>query len=132
MDFNGVVNKPEELELRLGSERQGSWSSSFSVATVEDSRCCPQQMTMFYNGRVCVSDVTDCQARAIIDGAKKAVDIVEEDFSFPVAAEGRLLIPGLSMKRSLRSFLQKRKERVADDSRPYARRPTLQLFSTSA
>ncbi|KAL7129671.1 hypothetical protein ABFS83_13G083300 [Erythranthe nasuta] len=62
-----------------------------------------QQLTVFYNGRVAACDVTEFQARAIILLASGEM----ED-------EKRSAIPtsGLSMKRSLQRFLEKRKTRL--------------------
>ncbi|EYU33376.1 hypothetical protein ABFS82_13G082600 [Erythranthe guttata] len=68
------------------------------------------QLTVFYNGRIAASDVTEFQqARAIILLASGEM----ED-------EKRSAIPtsGLSMKRSLQRFLEKRKTRLQCTS-PY-------------
>nr|ASU87518.1 jasmonate ZIM-domain protein [Dendrobium catenatum] len=107
-----------------------------------------QQMTIFYDGRVCVSDVTELQAKAILEMAKKELRLDEKQGSgnrqeeintaaSPAAVtEGpapatQLMSPGQSMKRSLQRFLQKRKTRIAESSSPYGcRQPLLQLFSS--
>ncbi|KAI0501336.1 hypothetical protein KFK09_016280 [Dendrobium nobile] len=100
-----------------------------------------QQMTIFYDGRVCVSDVTELQAKAILEMAKKELRMEEKQgdgnrqvdintAALPASAT-QLMSPGQSMKRSLQRFLQKRKTRIADNSSPYGfRRPLLQLFSS--
>ncbi|XP_044460866.1 protein TIFY 5A-like [Mangifera indica] len=81
----------------------------------------PQQLTIFYNGRVCVCDVTEFQARNILLLASREM---EERVKTPTGSEpaspslpSQLYSPpstsGLSMKRSLQRFLQKRKHRAA-------------------
>nr|CAN84091.1 hypothetical protein VITISV_007759 [Vitis vinifera] len=105
-----------------------------------------QQLTIFYDGRVCVCEVTELQglfmnpadqvflwavvpfgymyeARAIILTASREVET-----KTPTASDVTMVSPslqsqlysptGLSMKRSLRSFLQKRKNRIEATS-PY-------------
>ncbi|KAL0534892.1 hypothetical protein IC582_029191 [Cucumis melo] len=92
-----------------------------------------QQMTIFYNGRVCVADFTEDQAKAIIMLASRHV---EERSTIPqqklkprstspeqchreaVSGSGSGSGSGLSMKRSLQRFLQKRKNRIQSAS-PY-------------
>ncbi|XP_023001485.1 protein TIFY 5A-like [Cucurbita maxima] len=92
----------------------------------ESSKNSQQQMTIFYNGRVCVADFTEDQARAIIMLATRHVE--ERSINRCRKLE-RSMSPeqcngeggsgsGLSMKRSLQRFLQKRKNRVQSAS-PY-------------
>ncbi|KAK8957974.1 Protein TIFY 5A [Platanthera zijinensis] len=121
---SSVVVEPHELELRLSSTPSSS----------SDHR--RQKMTIFYDGRmISSSDLTGVQARAIIEMAKKEGNKVD-DFSFPATTEApapaaQPIIPGLSMKRSLQRFLQKRKARIVDHSCPYGdrRQPLMQLFT---
>ncbi|XP_011657199.1 protein TIFY 5A [Cucumis sativus] len=94
-----------------------------------------QQMTIFYNGRVCVADFTEDQAKAIIMLASRQVEdrstnpehklerpstspdqCHREPVSLSVSGSGSG--SGLSMKRSLQRFLQKRKNRIQSAS-PY-------------
>ncbi|XP_034700626.1 protein TIFY 5A-like [Vitis riparia] len=84
-----------------------------------------QQLTIFYDGRICVCDVTELQARAILLLASREM---EEKTRTPTASDAispslhsQLYSPtGLSMKRSLQRFLQKRKNRMEATS-PYHR-----------
>ncbi|ONK65155.1 uncharacterized protein A4U43_C07F34260 [Asparagus officinalis] len=146
------VHDPE-LELRLGSSHHSSSAdsnSSMSSTVTDWLRNDPQyhhhqhqqqqhflqrqQITFFYNGNICVGDVTEIQARAIICMAKKetAEGTTEKNKEIPSSSQFRpavsptpatdlgppLMSPGLSMKRSLQRFLQKRKTRM-DAASPY-------------
>ncbi|RDX81886.1 Protein TIFY 5A [Mucuna pruriens] len=89
----------------------------------------PQQhhpLTIFYDGKICVSDVTELQARSILMLANKEM---EKRVMTPTGSEPSSPIlqsphnmyspsTGLSMKRSLQRFLQKRKNRV-HETYPY-------------
>ncbi|KAK6932194.1 CO/COL/TOC1, conserved site [Dillenia turbinata] len=85
-----------------------------------------QQLTIFYNGKICVCDVTELQARAIISLASQEMEErartprrgpssepLSPTFQSPMCQS-----PALSMKRSLQRFLQKRRHRVQAAS-PY-------------
>ncbi|CAL0334674.1 unnamed protein product [Lupinus luteus] len=84
-------------------------------------------LTIFYDGKICVSDVTEFQAKSIILLAYKKM---EERLKTPngsepstptvVESHSPLYTPAtpLSMKRSLQRFLQKRKIRKQEAS-PY-------------
>ncbi|WOL15705.1 hypothetical protein Cni_G24486 [Canna indica] len=82
-----------------------------------------QQITIFYNGRICICDVTEIQARAIIRLASREMSACvsktdEQGKAAAAAARPQLLNRSLSMKRSLQRFLQKRKTRSLESS-PY-------------
>ncbi|XP_073005285.1 protein TIFY 5A-like [Typha latifolia] len=137
-----------ELSLRLslgggGGEDCSSSASSFAKSikvegcngNVQGSRLAlEKQITIFYNGQICVCDVTEIQARAIISMAKREMEDKENEnnkhsfqqLQFPYKLQHRGLNPELlnqqlSMKRSLQRFLQKRKTRIAAVS-PYNHR----------
>ncbi|KAG0480217.1 hypothetical protein HPP92_010821 [Vanilla planifolia] len=99
------------------------------------------KITILYGGRVCICDVTEIQARAIIYMAMKEMEerMKRSGRSSSVggslpSAVPQLLNPMLSMKRSLQRFLQKRKNRVSG-SEPYnklQRQQNLQIDSSSS
>ncbi|RZR90817.1 hypothetical protein BHM03_00018794 [Ensete ventricosum] len=120
-----------------------SFLSGCVAFRVEQQRRKTQQkkMTMFYQGRVCVCDATEiqvcCFSRfvfysviAIISMAKREMEDTvtkkqqrqsteeEEEEPSSRAVAPQVLDPGLSMKRSLQLFLQKRKARLSDAT-PY-------------
>ncbi|XP_074569217.1 protein TIFY 10a-like [Curcuma longa] len=103
-----------------------------------------RQMTIFYNGQVCVCDATEMQARAIIAMAEKEMEamigkqkqmnkhdqqrqeaMVESTTALPLPpspspeTSPQVLNPGLSMRRSLQRFLEKRKDRISEAT-PYS------------
>ncbi|XP_022955169.1 protein TIFY 5A-like [Cucurbita moschata] len=82
----------------------------------ESSKNSQQQMTIFYNGRVCVADFTEHQARAIIMLATRRSTSRQHRSELCKREDGS--DSGLSMKRSLQRFLHKRKNRIQSAS-PY-------------
>ncbi|OIT32863.1 PREDICTED: protein TIFY 5A-like [Nicotiana attenuata] len=79
-----------------------------------------QQLTIFYNGKVVVSDATELQAKAIIYLASRETE-ENTKTSSPISESSSPLLQtqtGLSMKKSLQRFLQKRKNRIQETS-PY-------------
>ncbi|KAJ8493334.1 hypothetical protein OPV22_015055 [Ensete ventricosum] len=133
-----------ELSLSPGGVYHGHSSysnSSASSSRVEEKAAgkAPQppeqQITMFYNGQICVCDVTEIQAKAIISSAKREMEDVEaqkqssrrqgSSFPPPDATPSAPTRPppslnrSLSMKRSLQRFLLNRKTRAVDSS-PYS------------
>ncbi|KAL9361201.1 hypothetical protein Peur_043986 [Populus x canadensis] len=81
-----------------------------------------QHLTIFYDGRISVCDVTEFQARAIIwlaSREKEERSNTARSSQAPKPLHSQLHSPpGLSLKRSLQRFLQKRKER-AEAISPY-------------
>ncbi|PKU71559.1 protein TIFY 5A [Dendrobium catenatum] len=156
MERNSCVEvEPDELELRLGLRRCSDppppYSTGFDrrngFVDLPSSDERGGQITIFYDGQVSVCTITDLQAKAIMEMAKNEMNRSmgankngkqeeEKESSLPGEAttvESQLLNPGLSMKRSLQRFLQKRKTRMADLSCPYGKiQKPLQLFSSSS
>ncbi|KAI9120802.1 hypothetical protein K1719_007835 [Acacia pycnantha] len=110
------------LELRL--------FPSFETRSTEQDSESPQQnmqkLTIFYDGKMCVFDVTEVQARWILMLANREM---KERARTPNGSGSEPSSPnttvplyspngGLSMKRSLQNFLQKRKNRILEAS-PY-------------
>ncbi|RZB96094.1 Protein TIFY 5A isoform B [Glycine soja] len=84
-------------------------------------------LTIFYDGKISVSDVTELQARSILmlankEMEKRVMTPTGSEPSSPILLQSphNMYSPGtgLSMKRSLQRFLQKRKNRVQETS-PY-------------
>ncbi|XP_047944422.1 protein TIFY 5A [Salvia hispanica] len=78
-----------------------------------------QQLSIFYNGKMACCDATELQVRAIISLASREA---EEKSSKNLAAMNSPVYSaatGLSMKRSLKRFLEKRKSRAQTIS-PYS------------
>ncbi|CAF2095588.1 BnaA05g09200D [Brassica napus] len=100
-----------DLELRLLPPRDPR--SSEKLQPKQE----PQKMVIFYNGRVFVSsDLTHLQAKAILslasgDMKEKSLSLESSDGSDPSTVPN-ILTRKASMKRSLRSFLQKRNVRI--------------------
>ncbi|XP_050230970.1 protein TIFY 5A-like [Mercurialis annua] len=112
------------LELRL-----------FPVSDPEEEReqqHQPQQITIFYNGNVSVCDVTEIQARVILLLASQETDDKLRTSPSPTLPSP-VYVPdnGLSMKRSLQRFLQKRNNRRIQTTFPYSinRRVTCPLIN---
>ncbi|RZC45417.1 hypothetical protein C5167_038369 [Papaver somniferum] len=91
----------------------------------------PQHLTIFFDGRVSVCDVTELQAREILSLARREMnERMTSDTSCssapspatPSVAQSQLQISpnGICMQRSLQRFLQKRKNRIQATS-PYCK-----------
>ncbi|XP_057535746.1 protein TIFY 5A-like [Amaranthus tricolor] len=125
-----------EFDLELGL-----LPSSASLSTTQSSNggksSKQEQMTIFYNGRICVCDVTQDQARSIISLASRykstegmmcrsqytGGDDANHSISQTLQSQRLCAQNGTqSMKRSLRQFLEKRKHR-AQSTFPYHRTP---------
>ncbi|KAL0542664.1 hypothetical protein IC582_017737 [Cucumis melo] len=115
------------LELRLSPTYSSAAAATASVSGNPSPTAYgspqSQQLTIFYNGRICVCDVTELQARAILKLATREME--ENGLSetpSPMLQQSppprTPTTPGLSMKKSLQRFLQKRKHRVQATS-PY-------------
>ncbi|CAL9235529.1 unnamed protein product [Arabidopsis halleri] len=118
-----------DLELRLLTS---SYASDFHCS-VDESRSSeisqPKILTIFYNGHMCVSsDLTHLEAKAILslasgDVEERSLSLKSSDDSKPSTISKnsiRFHYQKASMKRSLRSFLQKRNVRIQATS-PYSR-----------
>ncbi|XP_058097563.1 protein TIFY 5A-like [Magnolia sinica] len=111
------------LELRLfpaGVDADHPSPDSSQLSS-EESVKNSQQLTIFYNGRICICDVTEFQAREILCFANQEMHekqtVHRPDLLLP-SHQPQLRVPALSMKRSLQRFLQKRKSRILTTS-PY-------------
>ncbi|EEF42634.1 conserved hypothetical protein [Ricinus communis] len=104
-------------------------SSFFLSVILSESPQERQQLTIFYNGRVCVCYVTELQARAILSLASREMEdkmktsllgtpTGRSEFVSPLPSPLCSPSTGLSMKRSIQRFLQKRKHRAQATS-PY-------------
>ncbi|AEE31184.1 Tify domain [Arabidopsis suecica] len=124
-----------DLELRLFPTSYDSDSSDTTSVVESTSSGNPQpneesqRITIFYNGKMCFSsDVTHLQARSIISIASREMktksssngsDPPNKSTSFH---HNQLPNPKASMKKSLQSFLQKRKIRIQATSPYHSRR----------
>nr|QZL14046.1 jasmonate ZIM-domain protein 7 [Mentha canadensis] len=79
-----------------------------------------QQLTIFYNGKIASCDATELQAREIISVARREIE--EKNAAGTAAAAMKSPVysaaTGMSMKKSLQRFLEKRKSRTLSIS-PY-------------
>ncbi|PRQ29484.1 putative transcription factor TIFY family [Rosa chinensis] len=127
-----------ELELRLSSSDECSSSPHHQSSQDLQQQ---QQLTIFYSGVMCVSDVTELQARAILCAANNEIgetvvkistipspspsgsyELSSPSLHYSPLCSSRVSARGLSsMKKSLQKFLQKRKHR-SQATHPYHRR----------
>ncbi|GAA0185411.1 hypothetical protein LIER_32699 [Lithospermum erythrorhizon] len=100
-------------------------NSSSTTMQQEEER--QKQMTIFYKGQIAVADVTELQAREIILVANREMEERLSSMNYSCSLPPRTPLvhhphtpspTGLSMKRSLQRFLQKRKNR-AQAASPY-------------
>ncbi|KAK7399938.1 hypothetical protein VNO78_11135 [Psophocarpus tetragonolobus] len=117
---------PSLSDLRPMMEAEVSESPQQQDPHLQQQQQPQHPFTIFYDGKICVSDVTELQARSILMLANKEI---EKRVMTPTGSEPsspmqqsphNMYSPstGLSMKRSLQRFLQKRKNRVQETS-PY-------------
>ncbi|KAG5589944.1 hypothetical protein H5410_040458 [Solanum commersonii] len=69
-----------------------------------------QPLTIFYNGKLVVSHVTDLQAKAIIYLASRETEEKTNKTSSPMSEPSSPLLQPQTVKKSLQRFLQKRKK----------------------
>ncbi|XP_021841701.2 protein TIFY 5A [Spinacia oleracea] len=115
-----------ELGLSPSSTSISSTASTISMGSVngDNPKKQEQQRTIFYNGTICVCDVTDVQAKSIIQlASRKTIQEICTSTTITPTLQSQQLCTqtqnGLSaMKKSLRQFLEKRKHRIQATS-PY-------------
>ncbi|CAH2034451.1 unnamed protein product [Thlaspi arvense] len=127
------MQKNCDLELRLFPTSSCDSDSDTSVVESRSSENSQakeesQRITIFYNGQMCISsEVTHLQAKSIISIASREMeersssngsDLPNRSTQFRHHHYHQLPNPKASMKRSLQSFLQKRKIRIQATS-PY-------------
>ncbi|MCD9559339.1 hypothetical protein HAX54_017239 [Datura stramonium] len=104
------------LELRLVPPAcvSNSISQKDKESIDEEKEHGRQQLTIFYDGKVVVSDATELQARAIIHlASREMTDNTTTTIPSPSVSEpSSPLLTCPSTKRSLQRFLQKRKSRT--------------------
>ncbi|KAK1279457.1 hypothetical protein QJS04_geneDACA017696 [Acorus gramineus] len=105
--------------LRLGSAVTEAAAGEFQRRQQNNNHHQNQQLSIFYGGRVCVCDVTEIQAMEIINAAKRRTEEEEEERRRRREEEEEERMTGVSMKRSLQRFLQKRKTRSEVAKSPY-------------
>nr|QZL14045.1 jasmonate ZIM-domain protein 6 [Mentha canadensis] len=115
------------LELRLVtpsvSFHFANQSHSMLRKTEDEKPEKTQQLTIFYNGKIASCDATELQARAIISVARREAE--EKKAPGTPCSAAAMNSPvysaasGMSMKRSLQRFLEKRKSRALSIS-PYS------------
>ncbi|KAL1560452.1 protein TIFY 5A-like [Salvia divinorum] len=98
------------LELRLVTPSMMDLNDESSSNT--------QQLTIFYDGKMSSCDATELQARAIISLASRKTEEKPSKNSPAMNSPVYSAATGLSMKRSLQRFLEKRKSRAQSIS-PY-------------
>ncbi|XP_054801097.1 protein TIFY 5A [Prosopis cineraria] len=111
------------LELRLFPSGDSSHLHEMTEQDSESPQQNLQKLTIFYDGKMCICDVTELQARSILMLANRemkgrARTPNGSEPSSPNTVPSYSPSSGLSMKRSLQSFLQKRKNRILEAS-PY-------------
>uniref|UniRef100_A0A166IL75 Tify domain-containing protein n=1 Tax=Daucus carota subsp. sativus TaxID=79200 RepID=A0A166IL75_DAUCS len=106
---------------------QSSWKEEMRSPNSEEKQD-NRKLTIFYNGRVSSCDVTDIQARSIIllatqeIGGEKLTTPASSGTSSESSSKPQQYYKqnkGLSMKKSLQQFLQKRRTRIQATS-PYS------------
>ncbi|KAL0909506.1 hypothetical protein M5K25_020380 [Dendrobium thyrsiflorum] len=134
--------RPSSSRNRSGDGRP-EMSVSGAPATTASGEL-QQKISVFYGGQVCICDVTEIQARAIIHMAKREMEEKmkssgQSASAFcgswpepPPAPDQQVLNSRLSMKRSLQSFLQKRKTRACESATPYPTQKQQNLHSDSS
>ncbi|KAL5731743.1 hypothetical protein ACHQM5_004443 [Ranunculus cassubicifolius] len=80
-----------------------------------------QRITIFYNGKICVCEATEDQARRILDCAKKQTEeAMQRNRNNSDTVASHLNSPtGICVKRSLQRFLEKRRDRIQSTRSPY-------------
>ncbi|KAK9049017.1 hypothetical protein SSX86_032014, partial [Deinandra increscens subsp. villosa] len=114
-NIQGVISKinPELLKTAIASA-----NTSFVANKPVHIAATVAPMTVFFNGTISVFDVTPNQAESIMKLAEGANSVVKPEIQQQNQTIGGVLRNDLPMsrKRSLRRFLEKRKERSVFDN----------------
>ncbi|KAF5748875.1 protein TIFY 5A [Tripterygium wilfordii] len=121
---NWTIMRNCSLDLDSSSFQSLNQQQTSTVPEASKAATQKQPIAFFHNGQMNICDITELQARAIIWLAGREMEerIKKTSSRGPKAPSLSQLysLPGVSMKRSLQRFLQKRNKRTQTTS-PYSK-----------